>query len=192
MLNVEAEKIYQQKFLPEAKYLLKELEYYGNSQFRKQTEASKWTIGQIYHHIIQGTYDYHFKAIHNCIEEKGGANKGGKTILGFLVFTFNSFPIFKLKSAQNYTPIQIENTSKAQDMMFGYIKEMHKLALEIDKKGKSRYKVKHRNFGRLTAIEWYTLIEIHQRHHIKQKQRIDKIIRVFKKDEVFEDSTEIV
>jgi len=189
---VEAEKIYQQDFLPKAKYLLKELDYYGNSQFRKTTEVSKWTIGQVYHHIIQGTYDYHFKAIHNCIEEKGGAHKGGKTLIGLLVFTFNSFPIFKIKSAQNYTPIQIENTSKAKDMMFGFIKEMQKLATEVDKNGKSRYKVKHRIFGRLTALEWYSLIEIHQRRHIKEKQRIDKVIRVFNKDEVFENSSEIV
>ena len=189
---MEAEKIYQQKFLPSAKYLLKELDYYRNSQFRKQTQASNWTIGQIYHHIIQGTYDTHFKAIHNCLEEKGGAPKGRKTFLGFLVFAFNSFPLFKIKGVKNYTPLQIENTSKAKDMMFGYIKEMQKLATEIDKKGNAKYKVKHRIFGRLTALEWYSLIEIHQRHHIKQKQRIDKIIRVFNKDEVFENSTEIV
>lgn len=189
---MQAEKIYQNNYLPVAKYLLKELDYYGETQFKRKTIESDWTIGQLYQHLIQGTYDYHMKAVRNCLEEKGGDVKGSKTILGFFVFLFHSYPLYKIKGVPNYVPAQIENTSKAKDMMFGYIKEMQKLATEIDKKGAHPYKIKHRKFGRLTAIEWYTLIEMHQKHHIKQKKRIDKVLRKFVKDEVFEDSSALV
>ena len=73
-------------------------------------------------------------------------------------------------------------------MMFGFLKEMQKLALEVDKKGQDNYKIKHGKFGRLTAKEWYRLISIHQNHHLKQKKRIDKILRTFVKDEVYNDT----
>jgi hypothetical protein len=185
---VSAEKIYQNKFLPIAKYLLKELEYYGENQFKRKTEASDWTIGQLYHHQIQGSYDYHFKAIRDCLAQKNGDLKGSKTIFGFFVFLFNSYPPVKFKGVKGYVPAQIENTAKAKDMMFGYLKEMQKLAREIDKNPENKYKVKHRKLGRLTALEWYKLVVIHQKHHLKQKHRIDKILRTFVKDEVFSDT----
>ena len=185
---MSAEKIYQHKFLPVAKYLLKELEYYGENQFKRKTIASEWTIGQLYDHIIQGTNEHHFKAIRNCLDQKGGDLKGGKTFAGYFVFLFGVYPPFKQKGVPGYLPSQIKNTEKATDMMFGYLKEMQKLANEIDKKGNNSYKVKHRKLGRLTALEWYKLVAIHQKHHLKQKQKIDKILRTFVKDEVFNDT----
>ena len=185
---MSAEKTYQNEFLPLAKYLLKELEYYGENQFKRKTIASDWTIGQLYHHQIQGTHDYHFKAIKDCLEEKNGGTKGGKNFLGFLVFLFGGYPPFKIKGVPGYFPVQIENTAKAKDMMYGFLKEMQRLGLEIDKKGKSNYKIKHRKFGRLTSKEWYKLVVMHQKYHLKQKHKIDKILRTFVKDEVFSDN----
>lgn len=185
---MSAEKIYQNKFLPVAKYLLKELEYYGENQFKRKTEVSEWTIGQLYHHVIQGSHDYHFKAIRDCLDKKNGALKGSKNLRGFFVFLFGSYPPVKLKGISGYTPSQIENTAKAKDMMYGYLKEMQKLAGEIGKAGENKYKVKHRKYGRLTAIEWYELVAMHQKHHLKQKSRIDKILRTFIKDEVYSDT----
>ncbi len=186
---MSAEKIYQNKFLPTAKYLLKELEYYGENQFKRKTEVSDWTIGQFYHHLIQGSYDYHFKAIKNCLQKEGGDVKGSKNVLGYFVFLFGSYPPVKFKGLPGYVPTQIENIAKAKDLVYGYLKEMQRLAIEIDKKGSGNYKVRHRKLGRLTAIEWYKLIVIHQKHHLKQKKKIDKILRTFVKDEVYEDSS---
>ncbi len=174
--------------MPVAKYLLKELGYYGENQFKRVTPASDWTIGQWYHHQIQGTYDFHFKAIRDCLDQKNGNDKGIKTFLGFFVFLFSMLPPMKVKGVSGYVPSQIENTEKAKDMMFGYLKEMQKLSLEIEKKGTHSYKVKHRTLGRLTAKEWYKLIVLHQKHHLKQKYRIDKILRTFIKDEVYSDT----
>lgn len=189
---MSAEKIYQNEFLPTAKYLLKELEYYGENQFKRKTDASDWTIGQLYHHLIQGSIEQHFKAIRECIDQKNGSSKGGKNIFGFFVFLFGAYPAAKMRGVPGYFPTQIEDTAKAKDMMFGFLKEMQKLEVEIDKNKDNSYKVKHRKLGRLTAQEWYRLIAMHQNHHLKQKYRIDKILRTFNKDEVYSDSTAIV
>ncbi|HVD98767.1 MAG TPA: DinB family protein [Cytophagaceae bacterium] len=187
-----AEKIYQHKFLPVAKYLLKELEYYGENQFKKKTAASDWTIGQLYHHLIQGTYDHHIKAIRSCLAHQEGGAIGGKSLRGLVVFTIGGYPPYKIKGFRpDYEPSQIESPGKAQDMMFGFLKEMQKLAIEIDKKGDKQYKVKHPRFGMLNAKDWYKLIAMHQNHHLLQKRRIDKILRTFVKDETFSDSTSV-
>lgn len=186
---MSAEKLYQQQFLPTAKYLLKELEYYGENQFKRKTEASTWTIGQFYHHLIQGTTDYHLSAIQECLSSTKENNKRGKTFLGFYVFLLNSFPPFvKLKrSGGDYQPTQIESVLKAKDMMFGFLKEMQKKATEIDAKNNTRSKVRHPYFGALNAKEWYTLSIIHLHHHLEQKNKIDEILRTFVKDEDYSD-----
>jgi hypothetical protein len=180
---VSAEKIYQHKFLPVAKYLLKELEYYGENQFKRKTAASSWTIGQLYHHLIQGTYDNHIKAIKDCLGHKNGTTMGGKSLRGIFLFTMGNYPSVKIKGKPDYVPAQIESPAKAKDMMFGFLKEMQRLSVEIDKRGNDKYKVKHPKLGRLTAKEWYQLIAMHQKHHLDQKNRIDKILRTFVKEE---------
>jgi len=179
---VNAEKIYQTKFLPTAKYLLKELDYYGEKQFKKQTPVSSWTIGQLYHHLIQGSQDYHFKAIKACLAKSKENQPKKKTLAGFFIFTFNRFPPIKSKVPNGYTPEQIENTAKAKDMMFGFLKEMQKLAIEIDKVNNNSYRVNHKILGNLTAKEWYLLISLHIEHHLTQKKKIDKILRTFTKE----------
>jgi hypothetical protein len=180
---VHTEKIYQQKFLPVGKYLLKELDYYGEKQFRKQTPVSVWTIGQWYDYIIEGSYAVHFNAIQNCLNQKNGSKGGGKTLLGIWVFTFKKFPPFKNKISAGYDiPVQIESPSKAKDKMYGFIKEMHKLAIQIDRVGPSGYKVKHPVLGMLTAEEWYRLIVLQLQHHLGQKRKVDKVLRTFVKE----------
>ncbi|HSZ24390.1 MAG TPA: hypothetical protein VK766_01665 [Cytophagaceae bacterium] len=184
---MRAEKIYQNKFLPVAKYLLKELEYYGENQFKRKTPVSDWTIGQLYHHLIQGSYDFHLKAIRDCLENKNDKQKGGKSFLGYYVFAFGSYPLTKQKGFTN-PPVQIESPAKAKDMMFGFLKEMQKLANEIDKRGDSTFKVKHEKLGMLSALEWYKLVVLHQKHHLKQKYKIDKVLRTFVKEESYSDT----
>ncbi len=183
-MHVSTEKIYQNKFLPVAKYLLKELDYYGEKQFKRKTEASDWTIGQLYDHLIQGTYDNHIKAIRECLQQKNGGTLGGKTFIGVWIYLFRAYPPVKIKGTRpDYVPTQLESPEKAKDKMFGFLKEMQKLATEIEKTGATGYKVRHARFGMLTAKEWYILIAMHQKHHLLQKQRIDKILRTFVKEE---------
>lgn len=185
---MNTEKIYQNKFLPVAKYLLKELEYYGENQFRRKTVASDWTIGQLYDHLIQGTYDHHIKAIRDCMAHREGGTLGGKSFRGLIMFLKGGYLPIKIKSHRpDYVPGQIESPEKAKDQMFGFLKEMQRLATELEKRGETNYKVKHPRFGMLNAKEWYALIAMHQKHHLLQKSRIDKILRTFVKDENYGD-----
>ncbi|HEY8402848.1 MAG TPA: DinB family protein [Cytophagaceae bacterium] len=183
----QGEKIYKE-FLPTAKYWLKELDYYGESQFKKITPASAWSIGQVYDHLINGTYSFHFKEIRNCLERKNGQPTGDKKLKGKLLFLWKSFPRVKIIGVNDtdYQPGQPDSPIKMKDELYRFIKQMHKLSQELDQTKDLDYKTMHPSLGMLTALEWYKLIEMHFRHHIRQKKRIDAVVRSFYKEDVEE------
>ena len=174
----EAELIYK-KFLVTAKYWLKELDFYGENQFKKKNTEKEWSIGQVYDHLLNGTYDFQLQEIEKCLEQTNGSKQGGKKIAGYLLFLFNGFPPLKLKGIDSTSsaPAQPDSPAKVKDEFFRFIKEMQKTAKAIDEAGDLTYKTLHPTLGMLNALEWYKLIEMHFRHHLRQKARLDKTIR---------------
>lgn len=178
---MEGEKIYR-AFLETGKIWIKELDFYGDHQFKQSTEDSAWSIGQVYDHLVNGTYAYHFKHIEQCIASNG-ENKGlKKNLKGKLLFFFGSFPNLKIKGVppEKYVPGQPESPSKMKDDFYRFIKAMQKTSKSIDT-ANAQGKTLHPTLGWLNALEWYKLIEMHFRHHLRQKARLDKSIRsIFK------------
>jgi len=181
---MQAEKVYK-KFLDTAKYYLKELDFYGKNQFKYKSTENDWSIGQIYDHLISGTCAYHLKQIENCLQKKGGSEKGKKKFKGTILFFLKSFPNMRIKGvpATIYTPEQPESPVKVKDELYKFIKVMQQTAKDIDAAGQLKYKLSHPSLGMMNAEEWYMLIEMHFRHHLKQKSRLDEIIRSYKHEE---------
>ncbi|WP_411344324.1 hypothetical protein ACE3MZ_22635 [Paenibacillus sp. WLX1005] len=42
----------------------------------------------------------------------------------------------------------------------------------------SHYTAKHPRLGDLTAAEWFMLAEMHYRHHLHQKRRLDECLQL--------------
>jgi hypothetical protein len=181
---MQAEKVYK-KFLDTAKYYLKELDFYGKNQFKYKPTEQDWSIGQLYDHLINGTYAYHLKQIENCLQKEGGAEKGEKKFKGKMLFFLKSFPNMRIKGvpATAYTPTQPESPVKVKDELYRFIKVMQQASKNIDAAAGSQYKVLHPSLGMMSAEEWYMLIEMHFRHHLKQKSRLDEIVRSYKQEE---------
>jgi hypothetical protein len=181
---MQAEKVYK-KFLDTAKYYLKELDFYGKNQFKYKPTEKDWSIGQLYDHLINGTYEYHLKQIENCLQKEGGSENGKKKFKGKILFFLKSFPNMRITGvpATVYTPAQPESPMKAKDELYRFIKVMNQVSKDIDAAGQLNYKVSHPSLGMMTAEEWYMLIEMHFRHHLKQKNRLDEIVRSYKREE---------
>lgn len=173
----EAERIYK-SFLANAKYWISELDYYGPNQFKQKVTETDWTIGQLYDHLTSGTYQYHLQQIQNCLLGVHGATEGKKTWKGKLIFFLGKYPPMKIKANQNnkYYPSQPESPIKMKDDFYKFMKVMQKTAKEVET-GRKDYKTQHPVFGMLNVIEWYKLIEMHFRHHLIQKKRLDKTLR---------------
>ncbi len=172
---MSAENTYK-ALLPLSKYWLKELDYYGNNQFKKKVSNSSWTIGQLYDHLLTYSQQVHLKAIQKCIASKEESVKEPKTFKGFVVFAYGGYLPLKYKSAPYIEPTQPLSTEKIKDDFYRFLKIVYKVAKEIDYK-KPTKKVKHPTFGYLTAEEWFRLMEMHFRHHVRQKKTLDKEVR---------------
>lgn len=179
---MQAEKIYK-SFVETAKFYLKELDYYGKYQFQKHPLEGQWSIGQLYDHLIHGTHQFHLEQVKNCLEEKNGQIGGKKNFKGKLVFKFNKF-IIKVKglNGPEYKPSQPESPAKIKDDLYKFLKVMNKTAREIDEVKTLNYTTSHPTLGMLNALEWFQLIEIHFRHHLKYKKKIDPLVRSHSKE----------
>lgn len=164
------------KLLPLAKYWLKELDFYGTNQFKKKLTEKSWTIGQIYDHLLIYSQGVHLKAIQECLAQKDANADQGKSFKGFTQFVYGGYMPFKYKSNPYIEPNQPLNTEKVKDDFYRFLKVVYKVAKEIDYK-KPTAKVKHPSLGYLTAEEWFQLIEMHFRHHVRQKKKLDVEVR---------------
>jgi hypothetical protein len=184
---MQAEKVYK-KFLDLAKYYLKELDYYGKNQFKYKPSETEWSLGQLYDHLVSGTYAFHIKEIENCLSRKNGSEAGAKKFKGKVVFFLKRFPGIKFKGRPDYTPVQPESPAKMKDEVYRFIKAMQKVSKDIDQANNPVYKTMHPAFGMLNALEWYMVIEMHFRHHIKQKTKLDEVVRSYSKESPFTES----
>ncbi|HXA01208.1 MAG TPA: DUF1569 domain-containing protein, partial [Cytophagaceae bacterium] len=157
----------------------------GKNQFKYKPTEKDWSLGQLYDHLINGTHAYHLKQIENCLQKKGGSEKGSKKLKGKILFFLKSFPNMRIKGIPTtlYTPAQPESPLKVKDELYRFIKVMHQAAKDIDAAGLLKYKVPHPSLGMMNAEEWYMVIEMHFRHHLKQKTRLDEIVRSYNREE---------
>lgn len=137
-------------------------------------------MGELYNHLIISGLHFHIKNSRNCIEKINGENKGSKSFKGLIVFLFGGFPSVKIKSELNekHPPAIPEKVSEIKDKLYKLLKEMELLNRDITQLSKAdlKYKVKHPVHGFLNAIEWYKQVEMHFRHHQKQKERIEDFL----------------
>jgi hypothetical protein len=173
---MKAEQVYNQ-FLKTAKYLLKELDYYGVNQFKTKVPNTKWTIGEFYDYLLNSTLSYYIPKVNSCLDAKTGNLEGKKRVKGKFILWYGRVPaIFKYEDPSGYTPVQPESPEKVKDSFYRFIKIMNKAAQEIDKSS-VECKMEHPTLGMLTALEWYRLIEFNFKHYLKNKFELDKVVR---------------
>lgn len=173
---MKAEAVYQQ-FSKTAKYLLKELDYYGKNQFRKRLEGKEFTVGELYDFLINSTVQFYVPQIDQCLNPRTGNTEAKKNAKGKFVFWYGRYPaIFKYKEVSGYKSIQPESPEKVKDMIFKFMKIMNKKAQEIDQ-SEVQCRVLHPVYGYLSALEWYRLIEMNFKYYLTHKQDLDKVLR---------------
>ncbi len=175
--KIIAEKIYK-AIITTSKYWIGELDYYGKNQFKEKVKGEGWTVGQIYDHLVHGTYQFHLKHLNDCVLRENGSTVGEKKFFAKVLFFLGSFPNMRIKGrpASVYLPTQPENPLQFKDEFYKFLKVVHRASKEAGE-AKLDYKTMHPTLGMLNAIEWLKLIEMHMRHHIRQKKRMDKTLR---------------
>ncbi len=154
---------------------MRDLGRYTPDQFLRKSSAGAWSIGQVYGHLVFGTRKMHLPNIDQCLRGQGSSGSGGKTMPGRICFLLGSFPPARItvpSSTPGYTPEQPTSQEEIRTSLAALVEEMRAVADRIAASGPGA-KTKHPRLGMLSAAEWYQLIEMHFRHHLRQKRRLE-------------------
>ena len=158
---------------------ISELEKYSMEKLFDKPSVKSWSIGQLYRHLLNET-EYYIEQIRECL----GNNENAKELMketGIKMFIANEFPDEIIKGDPGVTEKirQPENKRNLMLQMRALKLQMNELWKDIqsdDSKGKSM----HPGLGYFTSKEWFQFAEMHLRHHLRQKQRIDDYLHTRK------------
>ncbi|AXT60892.1 hypothetical protein D1816_11220 [Aquimarina sp. AD10] len=162
-----------------SKQWLFDLEHYTNEVLYQKPSETQWCLAELFDHIIRVARTYQLPNFNNCIQNniRKGALKNGTA---YLVFDLNIIPYKKIrmesfptKVARDFNPLERDANELIEDfkLFINEVKRNAALLSNFDKKTKHF----HPFFGMINAKEWFSLVEIHMRHHSKQKKRLESL-----------------
>lgn len=147
---------------------------YSEDAFQQKPHDEAWSIGQVYAHLTDATRFFHMRMIEGCLQSSEGdevpASEGWSQMKAA-----GSFPPIRIKvpASPQYTPRQPENVTVIAEKLDALETDLLALGDAIAKASHSG-KQAHPRLGALDAQEWFQLIEMHFRHHLRQKANLDQ------------------
>ncbi|MEN2768225.1 DinB family protein [Ornithinibacillus xuwenensis] len=159
-------------------YFKNELHDYSLEQLRYISEEGVWSIGQMYDHLILVAHEYldNMETCATLNEEQ----PLGKTPFGEQLYKNGGFPPIKIKLPDelNFPPNNSDSKEELISRIDQLIQRMNQWESKVDYINPGN-KVEHGGFGWLNAREWYDLIGMHFRHHLRQKDELQKRMPFF-------------
>jgi DinB superfamily len=151
------------------------LETYSNAAFEYKHDDETWSLGQMYEHIFSSSQKFFLANTKRCLEQRNGQEGGEPNEKGKLLMAAGAFPNIKIKVPEAVKSVIIAN---AKDAYFDAIEIVRTSAQEMINALKSdtgTYRIEHPVFGFLNAKEWFLNMEMHNRHHLKQKTELEAL-----------------
>lgn len=168
------------KFTKTSQEWLDELEKLDAKSITLKPSENQWCMAELYDHVMRVAHTYQIPNLHKCIN--AGVTKGyAKNYKGLVIFDLNYLPSTKMrlesfppKIATGFTPIIKPKHDLVREFKT-FIEEVKNLEPVLETSDSSK-KNKHPFFGWINATDWFRLIDIHIRHHLKQRERIKTYI----------------
>lgn len=166
-----------QQFHPDTTFTLSayhdRLSSYTLEQFRYKPATDKWSVGEVYTHLIRATLLYHLRMVDRCLSNIDNIEKS-PTDQGFNDLLANEMAPVKIQvpSSPAYDPPMpdsIERVSKDIDNVVNRMNVMMERLATNPESGK----LEHPYYGYLDAAQWFQLIGMHWKHHIRQIESIE-------------------
>lgn len=153
-----------------------ELNSYTIDQLLAKPDKKSWSLGQLYEHLIEESNWYNGQ-IELSLNDTENANTKRSNKANTL-FMAKSFANKKLQGdpliAQNVKqPTSIDQVKADFEKLKANTNEIWNRMERADSYGKSE----HPGIGYLNCFEWLEYSEMHMRHHLRQKGRIETKIR---------------
>lgn len=167
-----------QRFEQTVSYYLHELDGFSMEQLKFQQAEGEWSIGQMYQHLIQSALHMQLRNIEQCLAQSNGSTTTtAKTEEGAAVFEQGSFPPIRIHvpPSPQYTPAQPETKEQLIQGLALVIRRMNEIQPSLEE-ASVQNTVLHPRLGALNAKEWFLLIEMHYRHHLRQLKRLKQLM----------------
>jgi len=146
------------------------LDDYTLEQLHQLPSPHSWSLGQVYRHIIDDT-NWFIEQIHAAIQSNEHCDKEMHDDAK-MIFKNNSFPDIQIDGPATNTFIpQPESREELQHRLETIKDEVNRLDFTH-----IHGKTPHPGLAFFNALEWLQFAEMHMRHHLRQKRRIDAIV----------------
>jgi len=154
---------------------LNALDSFTLKQLLIKPNEKSWSLGQLYCHIIDESKWYN-KQIRISLLDKENSNIA-TTEKTRILMDRGSFEDIMIKgdpliSENIKQPRSINNLKSELEKLKKSTNEIWATMNSLSSHGKS----KHPGMGYMTCFEWLRYSEMHMRHHLKQKERIQKFL----------------
>ncbi|MEK5442339.1 MULTISPECIES: DinB family protein [unclassified Fredinandcohnia] len=149
-----------------------DLQNYTLEQLRYISAKGVWSIGQMYDHVILVAIEY-LDNVEACAKSKE-EQMLGKTDFGEELYKIGGFPPIKIKLPDelNTPPNNSDSKEELMSRLDQVMERLRQSESRVDDINPN-YKVKHEGFGWLNAREWFELVGMHFRHHLRQKCELE-------------------
>ena len=156
-------------------YWIQCLEDYTNEQFVTSPGPGHWSIGQLYLHLILDSTFYIEQARQALATDDHSGERAKPRAKKMLLE--NEFPDMRITGDPSHAYIpQPKHKQELANRLVQLQHDISQVSLWQNKKppvGKS----KHPGLGYFDTNEWLQLADMHFRHHLKQKKRIDTFLQ---------------
>lgn len=152
---------------------LQSLDRYSMGELLRQPIPGGWSMGQLYVHIVTET-EYYVSQMIEALHISANLD-GVKTSEGEAMFHNNEFPDVALDSPTNANmpqPISKEQLYAG----LGRNKEQVNRTYANFRPESASGKTQHPGLGYFSSLDWLQFADMHMRHHLRQKARIDSAL----------------
>ncbi|BFT72720.1 DinB family protein [Paenibacillus sp. P36] len=151
---------------------MENLDKYSIEQLRYKSEENVWSIGQMYIHVIEVAKEYigHIETCTKATREEPEDKTGD----GLKAFAEKEWPNIRVKLDQ--PPNETRNPDTKDEIVAGLEQVLVMLANWTSRveEANPACKVRHGWFGWLNARDWFEMVGMHSRHHLRQKEILDE------------------
>lgn len=168
----------EQKTIAAVDYWINEINNYRYEQLIQKPSENSWSLGQVGIHLWMSAKGFFFKNAERCLNKDKAETGKGKNLYGWVVFTLGMMPPVKVKMPEKVAVEPKQPDSKEQ--LIARLEEVKKLSAEYIQRipqSDPAFKTRHPFLGWLNTEEWITLCNLHFKHHLAQKKRIEKHFR---------------
>ena len=147
------------------------LDSYTLEMLCRQPRAGSWSLGQVYIHIIDDT-TWFAEQVRTCLLTNANSEKEMQEDAKVL-FRNNAFPDRQLTGPS--TGVNMRQPASKDELLEGLtsLKDKVNQLFFASDPSVSIGKTQHPGFQFFNAMEWLQFAEMHMRHHLRQKERID-------------------